>query len=83
MSLKRPELQSLRDEALQAAQRIGMSNPLAMRAYADLAAAADRIDAMLARATKRTVEDVPLADAEVEEVETEEEEEEYDPAALS
>lgn len=49
MSFTRGELQAIRDRALQVAQQLGPSNVLAMRAYAELAGAADKLDAMLAR----------------------------------
>lgn len=55
MSFNRGELQSLRDRALQMAQSVGSSNLLAMRAYAELASAADKLDAMLARDEPRPV----------------------------
>lgn len=50
MAFTREELQSIRDRALEDAKRHGPGDLMAMRAYADLAAAADRLDAMAARA---------------------------------
>lgn len=97
MSLSRSDLQRIRDEALQHAQAIGTSNILAMRAYAELASAADHVDALLARSSsppKRqltSVVDEPrpaaqpadLDNVELEEPEVEEGEEEYDPTSAS
>ena len=95
MSFSRSELQNIRDQALREAQAVGTSNILLMRAYAELASAADRLDAMSARAVpkrqlssvvdepKPAVQSNDLDNVDVEEPELEEGEEEYDPSTAS
>lgn len=61
MSFTRGELQAIRDRALQMAQQLGPSNILAMRAYAELAGAADKLDAMMAREEPVAVSAPPIS----------------------